>query len=222
MDESKEACPACAISGKGITDNKSFFMAYEGYLSTLSSVNPKLKEQFITKILQFGEHIRSRCPEFSFAKLANVHLLPPDQVLHLPSCEEWIVINFSNDAGMKSVAEKAYLTLMDFLEDQLVTHRDFHISREENMVRHGHLTHLEFRLFPSRYGEPLPEPRPVSQNVEECAFVYNIFNPVEDASSWADDREAEKERDRREKEKEELERRVKIAGLFTRVGFPNK
>ena len=222
MDESKEACPACAIVGKGITDNKSFFMAYEGYLSALSSVNPKLKEQFITKILQFGEHIRSRCPEFSLAKLANVHLLPSDQVLHLPSCEDWIVVNFSKDAGMKSVAEKAYLTLMDFLEDQLVTHRDFHISREENMARHGHLTHLEFRLFPSRYGEPLPEPRPVSQNVEECAFVYNIFNPVEDASSWADDREAEKERDRREKEKEELERRGKIAGLFTRVGFPNK
>ena len=222
MDESKEACPACAIVGKGITDNKSFFMAYEAYLSTLASVNPKLKEQFVTKIWQFGEHIRSRCPEFSFAKLANVHLLPPDQVLHLPSCEEWIVVNFSNDAGMKSVAEKAYLTLMDFLEDQLVTHRDFHISREENMVRHGHLTHLEFRLFPSRYGEKLAEPRPVSENVEECAFVYNIFNPVEDASSWAEDREAEKERDRKEKEKEELERRVKIAGLFTRVGFPDK
>ena len=166
--------------------------------------------------------MRSRCPEFSFAKLANVHLLPSDQVLHLPSCEDWIVVNFSKDAGMKSVAEKAYLTLMDFLEDLLVTHRDFHISREENMARHGHLTHLEFRLFPSRYGEKLAEPRPVSQNVEECAFVYNIFNPVEDASSWADDREAEKERDRREKEKEELERRVKIAGLFTRVGFPDK
>ena len=222
MDESKEACPACAIVGKGITDNKSFFMAYEAYLSTLASVNPKLKEQFITKILQFGEHIRSRCPEFSFAKLANVHLLPSDQVLHLPSCEDWIVVNFSKDAGMKSVAEKAYLTLMDFLEDLLVTHRDFHISREENMARHGHLTHLEFRLFPSRYGEKLAEPRPVSENVEECAFVYNIFNPVEDASSWAEDREAEKERDRREKEKEELERRVKIAGLFTRVGFPDK
>ena len=222
MDESKEACPACAVSGEGITDDQSFFLAYEAYLSTLASVNPKLKEQFITKIWQFGEHMQSRCPEFSFAKLANVHLLPSDQVLHLPSCEDWIVVNFSKDPGMKSVAEKAYLTLMDFLEDQLVTHRDFHISREENMARHGHLTHLEFRLFPSRYGEPLPEPRPVSQNVEECAFVYNIFNPVEDASSWADDREAEKERDRREKEKEELERRVKIAGLFTRVGFPDK
>ena len=62
----------------------------------------------------------------------------------------------------------------------------------------------------------------MSQNVEECAFVYNIFNPVEDASSWAEDREADKERDRRQKEKEELERRVKIAGLFTRVGFPDK
>ena len=222
MDESKEACPACAVSGEGITDDQSFFLAYEAYLSTLASVNPKLKEQFITKIWQFGEHMRSRCPEFSFAKLANVHLLPSDQVLHLPSCEDWIVVNFSKDAGMKSVAEKAYLTLMDFLEDQLVTHRDFHISREENMARHGHLTHLEFRLFPSRYGDPLPEPRPVSQNVEECAFVYNIFNPVEDASSWAEDREADKERDRRQKEKEELERRVKIAGLFTRVGFPDK
>ena len=74
MDESKEACPACAVSGEGITDDQSFFLAYEAYLSTLASVNTKLKEQFITKIWQFGEHMRSRCPEFSFAKLANVHL----------------------------------------------------------------------------------------------------------------------------------------------------